>query len=92
QMQIEGVAKSPMGKLNDKLGYDFKVYMKNNQYIPKGPPVVVEVTGDKKFRGFLLYALAADAAKSHVGEWCPPHGFKIKPNCSGDPRGTLTHR
>ncbi|CAG8666116.1 10860_t:CDS:2, partial [Cetraspora pellucida] len=90
QMIIEGVAKSPMGKLNASLGYDFKVCLKNNQYIPKGPPIFLEITGKKKFRGLLLYAL--DSAKNHVGQWTPPHGFKFKTNCTGDPKGTLTHR
>ncbi|CAG8451750.1 5415_t:CDS:1, partial [Dentiscutata heterogama] len=35
QTIIEGVPYSPMGKLDDCLGYGLKVRMKNNQYIPK---------------------------------------------------------
>ncbi|CAG8749851.1 3646_t:CDS:2 [Dentiscutata erythropus] len=89
QTIIEGVPNSPMGKLNASLGYDFKVRMKNNNYVPKGPPVCFEITGNKPFKGLLLYAL--DSNKNHVGQWVLRRGFQFKENCTGDPKGTLTH-
>ncbi|CAG8478939.1 44034_t:CDS:2, partial [Gigaspora margarita] len=89
QTIIEGVPNSPMGKLNASLGYDFKVKMKNNLYIPNGPPIFLEITGKKHFKGLLLYAL--DSSKNHVGQWVLRHGFQFKGNCTGDPKGTLTH-
>ncbi|RIB02098.1 hypothetical protein C2G38_2228802 [Gigaspora rosea] len=70
-------------------GYDFKVKIKNNHYVPKGPTIFLEITGKKHFKGLLLYAL--DSSKNHVGQWVLRCGFKFKGNCTSDPKGTLTH-
>ncbi|CAG8746300.1 876_t:CDS:2, partial [Cetraspora pellucida] len=89
QATIEGVANSPMGKLNTALNYGFNLNLKNNNYIPGGSAILT-LNGTQPYNGILLYAL--DSQKNHVGAWTVTKGFKIlNMSCAGDPEGTITH-
>ncbi|CAG8735784.1 34139_t:CDS:2, partial [Racocetra persica] len=89
QEAIEGVQNSPMGKLNSALTYDFNLDLKKGYYVPGGSAVLT-VKGTQPYKGFLLYAV--DSAKNHVGSWSTPKGYKILDlNCTGDPKGTISH-
>ncbi|CAG8716906.1 837_t:CDS:2, partial [Cetraspora pellucida] len=88
QATIEGVANSPMGKLNTALNYGFNLNLKNNHYIP-GSSAILTLNGTQPYNGILLYAV--DSQKNHVGAWTVTKGFKIlNMNCTGDPEGTIT--
>lgn len=93
QTVIEGVPGQPMGTLKE-LGYSFAVKMENNNYIPGGPPVKFCVHGSTPFKGLLLYAVDKTPQRNHLGTWNIPAGqpYKILDlNCTGDPKGTITH-
>ncbi|CAG8586493.1 3205_t:CDS:2, partial [Racocetra fulgida] len=89
QATIEGVPNSPMGKLNSALTYAFDLDLKKSNYVP-GRSAVLTIKGPQPYKGLLLYAV--DSAKNHVGSWSTPKGYKILSlNCTGDPKGTITH-
>ncbi|CAG8477243.1 35495_t:CDS:2 [Racocetra persica] len=71
--------------LESDLGYEIT---SDNTYVPNGPAMQISLTGPTNFKGLLLYV--ADSSDNHVGQWDVPSGYKLK-NCTGDPKGTLTH-